>query len=203
MNNLAMFKITYGLYVVTACENDVQNGCIVNTFAQVTDTPNRVSITVNKNNHTHDMIKNTGNFVVSMLTEKTNFDIFKHFGFQSGRDVNKFENFTDVVATENGVYAITKDTNAYVCGKVLQEIDLGTHTMFIADVVGAEVLNEDNSLTYAYYHKHTKPQPKKVETEKESYVCNICGFIYDGELPIPADYVCPLCMHGVDAFEVM
>ncbi|WP_455542968.1 flavin reductase [Intestinibacter sp.] len=199
MNNKAMYKIGYGLYIVTAEENDKHNGCIINTTMQVTTTPNRISITVNKQNKTHDMIKNSGKFNVSVLTEKANFDLFKHFGFQSGANVDKFEGYKDAKKSSNGLYYITDSTNAFISGEVVQSVDLGTHTMFIADVVDAEVLSDDKSVTYDYYQENIKPKPEANKVKK-GYRCVICGYIYEGE-ELPPDYVCPICKHGASDFE--
>ena len=151
MDTSVMFSLTYGLFVVTAREGDKDNGCITNTAAQVTDTPLRISLTVNKANYTHGMIERTGEFNVSILSEKASFDTFKHFGFQSGRDVDKFDGYTTAKRADNGIYYITEGTNAYISAKVVQSVDLGTHTMFIADVIGGEKLSDDPSTTYTYY----------------------------------------------------
>ena len=198
MDKTAMFKISYGLYVLTAKDGDKQNGCIINTLLQVTDSPLRVSVTVNKNNYTHDIIAKTGKFNVSMLSEKATFDTFKHFGFQSGRDVNKFENYPMPLA-DNGIAYVEEGTNSYISAKVFHSVDLGTHTMFIADVTDAKVLTEDASATYAYYHAHIKEAPKK---ESKGWVCKICGYVYEGD-ELPEDFVCPLCKHGAADFEKM
>ena len=199
MDNKAMFKIGYGLYVITAEENGKHNGCIINTAIQVTTTPNFISLTVNKQNKTHDMIKNTRKVNVSILTEKASFDIFKRFGFQSGADVDKFAGYTNMKKSPNGLYYITEGTNAYISAYVQQEIDLGTHTMFIAQVVGAEVLSEDKTITYDYYQENVKPKPEPV-TDKKGYRCVICGYIYEGD-EIPPDFICPICKHGASDFE--
>ncbi len=197
MNHKAMYKISYGLYVLTAREGEKDNGCIINTAIQVTTSPNRVSITVNKQNKTHDMIMETGLFNVSSLTEEVPFSVIKHFGFQSGRDVEKLEEWEGAMRTENGLYAVAKYTNAYISAKVMDSIDLGTHTMFLADVTGAEVFSEVPSLTYGFYQSNIKPKPEK--TKKTGYRCRICGYIYEGE-PLPEDFVCPVCKHGAADF---
>lgn len=194
-----MYKLTYGLFVVTAKEGDKDNGCIVNTVSQVTSSPNRISLAINKQNYTHDMIMNTGIFNVSILTEKSKFSTYQNFGFQSGKDVDKFEKFTFKRA-ENGVVYIPEETNAFICAKVVEKIDLGTHTLFIADVTDAEVLSEDTSVTYEYYHKNIKPAPKKDDEKKTGWICIICGYIYEGE-ELPADFICPLCKHGAEDFK--
>ena len=197
MNPTAMFRIGYGLYVVTA-KDGKDNGCIVNTFSQVTSEPNRVSLTVNKQNYTHDMIASTGLFNVSMLTTATPFSVFEHFGFQTGRETDKFADFTKIGRSENGLIYLTQYTNAYISGRVIQSIDLGTHTMFIADVTAAEVFNDETSLTYDFYQKFVKPKPKK--TKKKGWRCRICGYVYEGD-ELPADFTCPVCKHGAAAGE--
>ena len=203
MDQKAMFKLSYGLFVLTAQENGFDNGCIINTVMQVTSTPNRISITVNKQNKTHDMVKATGMFNVSVLAEDASFDTFKHFGFQSGKNVDKFEDYGLKERSENGLYYITKGTNSYLSGKVVQEIDLGTHTQFIADVTAAELLSEAASVTYTYYQDNIKPKPQvpKKKERKKVWVCKICGYVYEGE-DLPADFVCPLCKHGASDFEM-
>lgn len=198
MSANAMFNISYGLYVLTAKDGDKDNGCIVNTLQQVTTTPNAVSVTVNKQNYTHDMILKTGQFTVSLLSTDADFEIFKHFGFQSGKDVDKFAAFEKAARGQNGIYYITEMTNAFISADVVQTIDLGTHTMFIAHVTESEVLSEAPSLTYAYYHANVKPKPEAAK--KSGYRCKICGYVYEGE-PLPEDFICPWCKHGAEDFE--
>lgn len=198
MNNKAMYKLGYGLYVLTA-KDEKDNGCIINTAMQVTTTPNRISITVNKQNYTHDMIVSTGVFNLSVISESVDFNMFQHFGFQSGRDTDKLSDFTDKAQSANGLYYITNGTNAYLSGKVVQAIDLGTHTMFIADVTDGDVLSEETSVTYDYYQKNIKPKPEK-KPEAKGYRCTICGYIYEGDV-LPDDFVCPICKHGAVDFE--
>ncbi len=197
MDIKALFKISYGLYVVAAHEDGKDNGCIINTLAQVTDNPLRVSVTVNKLNLTHDMIKRTGNFAVSLLSTSASFDIFKNFGFQSGKTADKFEGIK-TERCENGVLRLTENVNAFVCGKVVNEIDLGTHTMFIADVTEAETLSSANSMTYTYYQNFVKPKPEAPKVKK-GWRCPICGYVYEGS-ELPEDFVCPLCKHGASEF---
>ncbi len=199
MDNKAMFKIGYGLYILTAKDGEKDNGCVINTAIQVTSTPNRISVTVNKQNYTHDMIMKTGVFNISILSEKATFDVFKHFGFQSGRDVDKFADYKDATRSENGLYYITGDTNAYISGKVINTLDLGTHTMFIADVTDAEVLADVPTTSYDYYQKNIKPKPEAPK-KVTGYVCKICGYIYEGD-PLPEDFICPICKHGAADFE--
>lgn len=200
MNLDSMFKITYGLYVLTASENGKDNGCIINTLAQVTDTPNRISVTVNKNNYTHDMIMRTGKFNVSCLTTETPFSVFEHFGFHSGADYTKFADKRTTEYAENGVCYYPNYTNACIGGKVIETHDYGTHTIFVAEVTNAEVLSEKESLTYDYYHKNIKPKPQVKKTKKTQWVCKICGYVYEGE-ELPEDFICPLCKHGAADFE--
>lgn len=197
MDKTALFKIGYGLYVLTANDGK-DNGCIINTFSQVAETPCIVTLAVNKANHTHDMILATGKFNVSILTTDTPFSLFQHFGFQSGKDTNKFANWTSAKRSENGLLYLTEYVNAYVSGKVLNSTDLGTHTLFTAEVTEAEVLGDGSSITYDFYHQNTKPKPKK--TKKKGWRCRICGYVYEGD-ELPEGYVCPLCKHGAEEFE--
>ena len=194
----AMFKLSYGLFVLTA-KDSKDNGCIINTVTQITDTPKRISIAVNKANHTHDQIVKTGIFNVSVLSTEATFPLFQRFGFQSGRDADKFEGFNAIERSENGLYYITQAANAFISGKVVQALDYGTHTVFIADVTEAKVLSNVPSLTYAYYFDHVKPKPAAL-SEQKGWVCKICGYVYEGE-ELPADFICPLCKHGVEDFE--
>ena len=195
----AMFKLSYGLFVLTAREASRDNGCIINTVTQLTDSPKRISIAVNKQNLTHDMILKTGVFNVSILSERAPFAIFKHYGFQSGRDTDKFAGVPALARAQNGVYYLPDSTNAFLSGKVTQTIDLGTHTLFIADVTEARVLSDAPSMTYAYYFENVKPKPAALE-KKTGWVCKICGYVYEGE-ELPPDFICPLCKHGAEDFE--
>ncbi|OYP59695.1 flavin reductase [Prevotella sp. P5-92] len=197
MDNTAFFKLSYGLFVVTAHEGDKDNGCITNTVVQQTITPNRISVTINKNNYTHDMIKRTGVFNVSVLSEKAKFETFKHWGFQSGKDVDKTVGIT-YFRLENGVIYIVDGVNAVMCAKVEQEVDLGTHTMFIAEVTDAFSTEEDSSATYAFYHKNIKPAPQPAK--KKGWICTVCGYIYEGEV-LPEDFICPTCKHPASDFK--
>ncbi|MDE5863011.1 MAG: flavin reductase [Lachnospiraceae bacterium] len=197
MNSKVMNKLSYGLFVLTAKDGDRDNGCIINTAAQVTTLPNRIIITVNKDNYTHDMIIKTGEFNISVLDESADFDTFKNFGFQSGRETDKFAQITFARA-ENGIAYLTKQCNSFISGKVTDKVDLGTHTMFVAEVTGGEVLSDNASATYAYYHANIKPSANPVE--KKGFVCTVCGYIYEGDT-LPADYVCPVCKHGAEDFK--
>lgn len=198
MDNKALYKLSYGLFVLTAKENDKDNGCIINTAIQVTSTPNRISVTVNKQNLTHDMIKNTGIFNISVLSENATFDTFKNFGFQSGRDADKFVE-VHYNRADNGITYIMDGSNAYFSATVEQEIDLGTHTMFIAEVTDMQVLTQDSSTTYQYYQSNIKPAPATQETKK-GWICTVCGYIYEGEI-LPPDFICPICKHGAQDFK--
>lgn len=201
MNEKAMFQLTYGLFVLTAQDGEKDNGCIINTAGQVTAVPNRISITVSKENLTHDMIKKSGKFNLSVISQRADFELFKHFGFQSGRTADKFAGYDACRRSGNGLYYITEGTNAYISGSVEQTIDLGTHTMFIASVEDMDVLTDDLSATYAYYHSSIKPKPEKpAEQGKTVWRCTICGYIYEGE-KLPEDFVCPVCKHPASDFE--
>ncbi|MCI5584993.1 MAG: flavin reductase [Lachnospiraceae bacterium] len=201
MNEKALFQLTYGLYVLTAAKDGRQNGCIINTAGQVTNTPNRIQIAVNKANYTHDMIKETGVFNVSMISQKASFELFKRFGFQSGKNVDKFAGFEGYAVGENGVNYITDGCNGYISVKVEQTLDLGTHTLFIGLVTDMDVLNDVPSTTYGYYQDNIKPKPQAPKGEgKPVWICKVCGYVYEGE-NLPADYICPLCKHPASDFE--
>lgn len=196
-----MFNLTYGLFVLTSRDGEKDSGCIINTAGQVTSEPNRISITVNKANFTHDLVKKSGIFNVSILSQEACFETFKHFGFQSGRNVDKFAGFPDCRRSANGLYYVTAGTNGFISGEVELETDLGSHTMFIASVKDMEVLSAAPSASYAYYHSNIKPrQEKPKETGKTVWRCRICGYIYEGE-ELPADFICPLCKHPASDFE--
>lgn len=201
MNDKTMHKLSYGLFVLTAQENGRDNGCIINTGIQLTSNPQRISIAVNKSNYTHDMIMNTKNFTLSIISEDASFDLFKRFGFQSGKDVDKFEGFTDCKRGYNDANIITKGTNGYIAAWVDQTIDLGTHTLFLALVTDMEILSDVPSATYSYYQNHIKPkpQPKKETTGKTIWCCSVCGYEYEGE-ELPADFTCPVCKHPASDF---
>lgn len=193
----AMYTLSYGLYVLTAKEGDKDNGCIVNTVIQITVIPERIIAVVNKANYTHDMIMNTKEFNVSVLDTSAPFDIFKRFGFASGRDTDKFAGF-DEPRSSNGLKYIQQHTNAFISGKVLETVDAGTHTIFIADVTESKILSDKKSVTYEYYFANIKPKPQP--EKKKGYVCRICGYVYEGE-ELPEDFVCPWCKHGATDFE--
>lgn len=198
MNNSAMFKIGYGLYVLTAAENGRDNGCIINTVMQITSSPIRVAIAVNKSNYTHDIIAETGKFNLSVITESASFDLFKRFGFATGREVDKFADYAAYARSTNGLLYITESVNAYISANVVQQINSGTHTLFIADVTDADIISDEPSATYSYYHANIKPAPEK--PKRSGWRCKICGYVYEGD-ELPDDYVCPLCKHGAADFE--
>lgn len=162
MDKKAMYKLSYGLFVLTARESEKDNGCIINTAIQAASEPNQLSICVNKANYTHDMIERTGKFTVSVLSQNAQFELFKHFGFQSGRDTNKFESFRKCTRGENGIYYITEGTNAYISVTVNKTENLGSHTMFIGEITDMEVLSDFASVTYEYYQNNIKPKPEEV-----------------------------------------
>ena len=216
MNEKALFQIGYGLYLVAANENGKDNACIVNTVMQVTQNPIRLLVSVSNQNLTHDMIKNTGKLTVSVLTEKTPFAVYSHFGYQSGKKVDKFEDFEDVTRCANGCYRLNRNSSAYFCGTVCESIALDTHTMFLVEVSDADIVSSQAPVTYDFYQKYVK-QPYKPAVKKpaesnagsadggntsktNSYVCKVCGYVYEGE-SLPEDYICPICKHGAADFE--
>ena len=194
----AFFKLSYGLFVLSARENGRDNGCIINTVTQITDSPKRISIAVNKANYTHDMILRTGVFNVSVLTESVPFKVFQQFGFQSGRDVNKLDG--SEARSENGLFYLPEHTNAFFSAKVIKTEDYGTHTLFVAEITEAKVLSGEPSVTYSYYFDHIKPKPQPMQEKKRGWVCKICGYFYEGD-ELPADFICPLCKHGPEDFK--
>ena len=193
----ALFRIGYGLYVVTSNDGKKDNGLIVNTVTQLTDTPNRIAVNINKANYSHHVIKQTGVLNVNCLSVDAPFSVFQQFGFQSGRSVDKFAG-QKVYRSDNGLVFLDKYINAFMSLKVEQYVDLGTHGMFICSVTEARVMNDLDTMTYTYYQKNVKPKP---ETEgKKGFVCKVCGYIYEGD-ELPEDFICPLCKHGAADFE--
>ena len=194
-------NFSYGLFVLTAKDGDKDNGCIINTAIQAASEPFRVTICVNKANYTHDMILKTGLFNVSFLSENTTFGTFTHFGFQTGRTVDKMKDIpVSFKRSENGLVYITEGANAYISCKVVDTYDLGSHTMFFAEVLEGDVFDSAASCTYAYYFAHVKPKPEAPKEEKKGWVCTICGYIYEGD-PLPEDFICPLCKHPASDFK--
>jgi len=193
----ALFHIGYGLYVVTSNDGKKDNGLIVNTVTQVTNTPNRIAVTINKENYSHHVIKQTGKMNINCLTEDAPFSVFEKFGFQSGRNVDKFADY-ERLYSDNGLVFLPRHINAFMSLKVEQYVDLDTHGMFICSITEARVISDKPTMTYTYYQENVKPKP---QTEgKKGYVCKICGYVYEGE-ELPEDYICPLCKHGASDFE--
>lgn len=203
MDSKVLFKIQYGLFVLSSKSETKDNACIINTVTQVTANPERISIAVNKLNYTHDLIAESKKFTVSIISEAANFELFKHFGFQSGKTVDKFANFDKVQRTANGTLAITEGTNSFISGNVINSVDAGTHTIFIADVADMQKFSDIPSATYNFYQQNIKPKPApvgKTEDGKTIWRCTICGYEYIGE-ELPADFICPICKHPASDFE--
>ncbi len=203
MDKKAMYSLSYGLFVVTANVNGKDNGCITNTAIQVTSEPNRIALAVNRGNLTNEMIKQAGKFNISVISEEADFELFKRFGFQSGRDVDKFSDFSDYERSANGALYIKKGTNAFISADVEFQLELDTHTLFTAKVTDMEVLSSAPSATYAYYQSDIKPKPEAVGTTSTGetiWRCTICGYEYVGE-EMPDDYICPICKHPKSDFE--
>ena len=194
----ALFRIGYGLCVVTSNDGNKDNGLIVNAVTQVTDSPNRVAVTINKANYSHHVIRQTGKMNVNCLSVDAPFSVFECFGFRSGRNAYKFEGFENLLRSDNGLIFLPKFINAMMSLEVEQYVDLDTHGMFICRVVESRVLSDRETMTYTYYQKNVKPKP---QTEgKKGYVCTVCGYVYEGD-ELPDDFICPLCKHGASDFE--
>ena len=197
----ALFNIGYGLYVVTSNDGKRDNGLIVNTVTQLTSSPLKVAVTINKENYSHGTILQSGIMNVNCLTVDAPFKVFEAFGFVSGRDKDKFADCSPA-RSENGLVVLPHYINAYMSLKLVEYVDLGTHGMFICSVTEAKVVSNTESMTYSYYHKNVKPKPKPQEpTEQKRYMCKICGYVHEGEMT--DDYVCPICKHGPEDFEEM
>lgn len=194
----AMYKLTYGLFVVTTKKDDGQNGCIVNTVSMLTDEPKRITVFVNKANYTEELLRKNKEFNVSVLTETTPFSVFERFGFQSGKTVDKFAD-VNYPTTENGLYYLPQNANAVISAKVIDCHDYGTHTLFVAEVTSAKTLSDEKSVTYEYYQNNIKPKPQAKADGQEKWVCKICGYVHEG--PLPDDFVCPWCKHPAEDFE--
>lgn len=193
----ALFNIGYGLYVITSNDGKRDNGIIVNTVTQVTNTPNRIAVVINKESYSYEVIRETGKMNINCLTTETPFEIFERFGFSSGRDVDKFESF-EPTRSQNGLAVLPHFINSFISLEVEQYVDLDTHGMFICSVSEARVISDKETMTYNYYYDNVKLKP---ETEgKKGYVCKICGYVYAGD-ELPDDFICPLCKHGVADFE--
>ncbi len=199
IENSAMYKISYGLYMLTTTDGEKQNGCIVNTVAMLTDNPKRVTLFVNKANYSNELLKKTGVFNVSVLTESAPFELFKQFGFVSGRDTDKFAG-GEYEKSENGLYYLSSNANALLSGRVVDSYDYGTHTLFVAEITEAKKLSDERSVTYEYYQQNIKVKPQvKAEGDKEKWVCTVCGYVHEG--PLPDDFICPWCKHPASDFK--
>ena len=196
----AMFKLSYGLFVLTAKDGDKDNGCIINTATQITNTPLKISITVNKSSFTHDMIFKTGEFNLSTLTENVPFSVFEQFGFRSGKDRDKFAESGYDVRTANGLRYVPHNTNSVISAKVCDSYPYGTHTIFVADVTQSFIISEAPSVTYQYYFDNIKPKSQLPTKDIKGFVCKICGYVYDDDV-LPEDFICPRCKHGANDFE--
>jgi flavin reductase (DIM6/NTAB) family NADH-FMN oxidoreductase RutF len=200
MDNTALYKLGYGLYVLSSKNGEKDNGCIINTMIQVTQNPLKAVIAVNKQNLTHDMIMETRKFNISVLTNEAPFELYKHFGFQSGKSTDKIIGYDNIARSDNGLIYIPKFTNAYLSLNVDDKKDLGTHTLFFANIVNAEKLSDVESVTYSYYQKNVKPKADAPKKGKTIWRCKICGYEYEGD-ELPPDFICPICKHGASDFE--
>jgi len=198
MNPKALYNITYGLFFLSARQDGRDNACIINTAAQIANDPTRIGIAVIQKNLTHDMILATGEFNVSAIATDAPFELFKRFGMQSGRSVDKFDGFSDAERTPNGLLRLNKYANAWFSCKVVDKIDLGSHTYFIAELKDCEVLSPTPSCSYGYYQSDIKPKP--VQAPKKGWVCSVCGYVYEGD-ELPDDFICPLCKHKKEDFQ--
>lgn len=206
LDNKAIFNISYGLFVLVARQGDKDNACIINVAQQVTSDPLQIMICVNKQNLTHDMILRTLKFNLCPLSEEATMKPFQHFGFQSGKTVNKFAECKQELRTDNGLLYLPKYINSVISCVVTKSINLGTHTMFIAMPLEAKVLSDSPSITYAYYQQHIKPKPTNPQTiepsNKKRWVCDVCGYVYEGD-ELPADFICPWCKHPASDFKLV
>ena len=201
MDNTVCQKLSYGLFILSVHCGMRDNACIINTGIQVASSPDRLCLAVNKADFTAEMLEYTDDLTLSVLSEAADFELFKRFGFRSGRDVEKFDGFDDCMRVENGTLAVTRGTNAYLSAHVVQKIDLGSHWLFIAAVTDGKVLSSVPSATYAYYHAHIKPAPQKTAPNgKTVWRCTVCGYEYEVE-ELPADFICPTCKHPASDFE--
>ena len=203
MDNKALFKLGYGLYILTSQAAGKNHGCVVNTVMQITSSPLQLLVGVNKNNATHDALMTSGICNISVLDDTAPFTLFEHFGFQTGKTVDKFADWSQSKTSANGLPYLTEHTNAYLSGKVTSTTDYGTHTLFTVEITDAEILADTASLTYAEYHAKVKPKPaaETTDTKPKGYRCIICGYIYPEDKFPSDDFVCPICKHGIIDFE--
>lgn len=199
MTKNPMFALTYGLFIVTARKAGIDNGCLINTATQVSSTPNRIAISVNKSGYTHELLQGSDSFALSVLDESADFALIERFGYHSGRDKAKFADFPSCARTTSGLYYVTTGTNAVLSVKTEKTIDLDSHTLFIGSVMDMTLLSDKPSMTYAYYGEHIKPKPVAETTEEPVWRCTVCGYEYHGE-SIPSDFICPLCKHPASDF---
>ena len=200
MNTKALYNITYGLYLLSVRVNGKDNACIINTAAQIANDPTRIGISVIQQNLTHDMILESGEFNISAISNDAPFDLFTRFGMQSGRTADKFDGFTHTARSANGLCYLTSYANAFLSAKVVEKVDLGSHTYFIAEVTDCEVLSSTPCCTYGYYQSNIKPKP--AQTPKKGWVCSVCGYVYESD-QVPDDFICPLCSHGKEEFQLI
>ncbi len=195
--NAALFKLGYGLYVLTTNDGERDNGCIVNAVMQITNTPNKVAVAINKQNYSHDTVMKTNKLNINCIAESAPFSLFQNFGFRSGRDEDKFEGVA-FERSNNGLAVLKDNVNAYMSLWVESTVDLDTHTLFICFVTQMDELSEERTMTYTYYQDNVKPKPQP--QKKKGYVCKICGYVYEGD-ELPEDFICPLCKHPASDFE--
>lgn len=195
----AIYKIPYGLYLLTAAADERDNGCIINTVIQLTETPKQFAFSINKSNFTAELIAKSGIANITILSERAPFDIYKRFGFASGRDTDKFAGYEITARSENGLYYLTEFASAVLSGKIVSQIDCGTHILYVAELTWSAVLSNEKPVTYDFYREHIKPRPG-ADAPKKGFVCTVCGYVYDGET-LSSDFICPICKHGADVFE--
>lgn len=201
MNANSMYTLSYGLFVLTAHHDEKDNGCIINTAIQAASEPNQICISVNKSGYTHDMLLQSGAFALSVLDQTATLELIQQFGYRSGRDADKFADYADCARTPNGLYYVTKGTNAVLSAKVDKTLDLGSHTLFVGEVTHTDMLSDKPSMTYAYYSENVKPKPTESpeKSGKTVWRCTVCGYEYEGE-HLPEDFVCPWCKHPASDF---
>lgn len=195
--NAALFKLGYGLYVLTTNDGERDNGCIVNAVMQITNEPNKVAVAINKQNYSHDTVIKTNKLNINCIAEGAPFSLFQNFGFRSGRTENKFEG-VGFERSNNGLAVLKENVNAYMSLWVETAVDMGTHTLFICFVTQMDELSSEDTMTYTYYHKNVKPKP--AAQKKKGYVCKICGYVHEGD-ELPDDFICPICKHPASDFE--
>ena len=201
IDKTALFKIGYGLYVVTCNDGKKDNGCIVNSVLQAADNPLRVVVCINKANYSYEVVHATGILNVNCLSVEAPFKVFRHFGFQSGRNVDKFAACKETaLRSANGLITLPKYSNAFLSLHVVSETDLGSHGMFICEVTESRKVSDAETMTYSYYQSNVKPKPQPKPAEKTTWVCSVCGYVYEGE-NLPEDFICPLCKHPASDFE--